>query len=377
MTINADSKIFQAATIGGLQMRSRTVMAPMGRNFATNGVLPDTSADYYARRARGNVGLIISEATGVDHPLSTDHGGAPFMHGAASLKAWKRVIDAVHAEGGLMVPQLFHQGMLRGASIADGTVSRLSPSGIVGKLGRNSFADGFNDTAQQPSAPMTDEDIADAIAAYARSAANAMILGFDGVELHGAHGYLIDSFLWKESNKRNDRFGKNRSLFAVEVIKAVRAVMPKGRALLFRFSNHKSSNYDAVIADTPQELETLLGPIADAGVDIIDASIRRFWQPAYEGSDLNLAGWAKKLTGKPSIAVGSVGLNNSASDTFMNVSQSQRADNFADAVKRLEADEFDLLAIGRSLIGDPQYVQKMAKGEQPVQFERSALGTLV
>src|SRR3546814_9076420 len=93
------------------------------------------------------------------------------------------------------------------------------------------------------------------------------------------------------------------------------------------FSQHKSHNYDARVAHTPDQLEAMLGPLADAGVDVMDASIRRFWQPAFEGSPLNLAGWAKRLTGKPSIAVGSLGLTGSASDTLMGRGEAGAGDN--------------------------------------------------
>jgi 2,4-dienoyl-CoA reductase-like NADH-dependent reductase (Old Yellow Enzyme family) len=105
--------------------------------------------------------------------------------------------------------------------------------------------------------------------------------------------------------------------------------------------------------------------------------MRRFWQPAYEGSDLNLAGWAKKVTGLPVIAVGSVGLGFTASDTFLKVGAEEQHDNIAMLMERFNAGEFDMIAIGRSLIGDPDYVNKLREGQAPVPFSRSALTTLV
>ena len=110
---------------------------------------------------------------------------------------------------------------------------------------------------------------------------------------------------------------------------------------------------------------------------VVDASIRRFWQPAYEGSPLNLAGWAKKVTGKPVIAVGSVGLGFTASDTFMKTGAEQADDNIGLLMERFNAGEFDMIAIGRSLIGDPDYVGKLRRGEAPVRFSRDHLSTLV
>ncbi|WP_323809652.1 oxidoreductase [Sphingobium baderi] len=379
MTAILTSTLFKPLTARGVTIPNRTVMAPMGRMFAQNHVPHPDAPAYYRRRIEGGIGLVITEATGVGHPLAADHGGTPHMHGEAALAGWKKVVDEVHGVGGLIFPQLFHQGMLHGGGNPDVPVNSLRPSGTIGTPGPTSFAPQFIERALAPTRPMSEEEIADAIAAYARSVKNAVAVGFDGIALHGAHGYLIDSFLWGESNRRTDRWGgdhKQRTAFAVEVIKAARAEMPDDMPLVFRFSQHKSSNYDARNTETPQELEAMLGPIVDAGVDILDASIRRFWQPAYEGSPLNLAGWAKKLVGKPVIAVGSVGLGFTASETFMKTGTEQADDNIALLMERFNEGEFDMIAIGRSLISDPDYVNKLRRGEEPVRFSRKALETL-
>lgn len=379
MTAQLLSPLFEPLSVRGMTIPNRTVMAPMGRMFAQDHVPHPDAPAYYRRRIEGGIGLVITEATGVDHPLSADNGGTPHMHGASALAAWKAVVDEVHRAGGLIAPQLFHQGMLHGGGNPEIAMDSLRPSGTIGIAGSTSFSASFMDRASVPTRPMTEEEIADAIAAYARSARNAVALGFDAIALHGAHGYLIDGFLWSESNRRADRWGGNqsqRTTFAVEVIKAVRAEMPASMPLLFRFSQHKSSNYDARTTESPWQLEEMLGPIADAGVDILDASIRRFWQPAFEGSHLNLAGWAKKLTGKPAIAVGSVGLGFTASDTFLKVGTESSDDNISLLMERFNNGEFDMIAIGRSLIGDPDYVKKLRGGLTPQRFSRDLLSTL-
>lgn len=383
MTDLADitAPLFAPLDIGGFRLSNRTIMAPMGRGFAIDGAPKADAAAYYARRAKGGVGLIFTEASGVDHPLSTDNPGVPVFYGTEAMAGWRGVVDAVHAAGGLIVPQLFHQGMLRGGGAGGRQVESMRPSGIIGPDGPNSFTPEFIERARVPTRPMTEEEIADVIAAFGRSAALAVAAGFDGIAIHGAHGYMVDGFLWHESNLRDDRYGgdaRRRTTFATEVIKAVRAEMPAGMPLFFRFSQHKSHNYDARLANSPQELEALLGPISDAGVDVLDASIRRFWLPAFEGSNLNLAGWAKKLTGKPAIAVGCVGLASSASDTLMGKA---KADDYVDNVPllmdRFRAGEFDLIAIGRSLIADPDYVRKLASGDPVIPFSQDVLATLV
>jgi len=354
-------------------------MAPMGRMFAQKHVPHQDAAAYYRRRIEGGVGLVITEATGIEHRLLPDHPGIPSMCGSKALIAWKSIVDEVHSVGGKIVVQLFHQGMLRGGATADATLESLRPSGTLGQVGPNSYAPEFVEQAKTPTATMSEEDIQDVIDGFYRSAIHAKQLGFDGVEIHGAHGYLIDSFLWSKSNKRTDKYGGDaakRTRIAVEIIQAVRRALGQDLPILFRFSQHKSHNYAAKLADSPEELERYLGPISDAGVDVLDASTRRFYQPAFEGSSLNLAGWAKKITAKPVIAVGSVGLNFTASDTFMNKNGEQE-NNLPLLFDRFAQGEFDLISIGRSLISDPDFANKLKYNEPVIPFTSESLKTLV
>jgi 2,4-dienoyl-CoA reductase-like NADH-dependent reductase (Old Yellow Enzyme family) len=379
MTADITEPLFQPLTVRDVTIPNRTVMAPMGRNFCTDHVLDAASPAYYRRRIEGGVGMIITEATGVDHPVSVDRGNTPRMDGDAALAMWRKVVDEVHSAGGIIANQLFHQGMLYGGADPAVLGNSMRPSGTIGTPGATSYTPEYIEQARRPTRPMTDSEIADVIAAFGRSARNAVSVGFDAIDVHGAHGYMVDGFLWGHSNQRTDRWGgsqRQRTAFAVEVIKTVRAEMRDGMPLFFRFSQHKSSNYDARTAETPQDLEAMLGPMADAGVDVFDASIRRFWQPAFEGSDLNLAGWARKLTGKPVMAVGSVGLGSTTTETFMKVGTELVADNVPLLMERFNSGEFDLIAIGRSLIGDPDYVNKLRSGEQPTAFSRDHLATL-
>jgi 2,4-dienoyl-CoA reductase-like NADH-dependent reductase (Old Yellow Enzyme family) len=167
---------------------------------------------------------------------------------------------------------------------------------------------------------MTDHDVADTIAAFAAAAADAKRLGFDAAELHGAHGYLIDQFFWDGTNGRKDRFGGisigERARFAAEIIRSVRAAVGASFPIIIRLSQWKQQDYTARLARTPAEMEEWLRPLVDAGADVLHCSQRRFWEPEFEGSDLNFAGWAKKLTGVPTITVGSVGLSGDFMSAF-------------------------------------------------------------
>ena len=379
MSETAADPLFRPLRIGSVELPNRIVMAPMTRQFSPGGVPGQNVADYYRRRATGGVGLIVTEGVGIDTPAAVDNPAIPVMHGAAALEGWRAVVDAVHARPVLIFPQLWHQGVLRNPTLASGAeVPPQSPSGYWGTPGHTSYEPDYVERMRRPLDPMTEEEIADVVAAYARSARDAIAVGFDGIAIHGAHGYLIDTFLWADTNRRTDRYGGSaaqRATFAAEVVRAIRREIGD-RPIMFRFSQHKQQDYSARIADTPEVLGTMLGVLADAGVDIFDASTRRFSMPAFEGSDLTLAGWARKLTGKPSMTVGGVGLNNWMGDTLRNRSETVAIDNLDEVRRLMKQDQFDLVGVGRALLNDPQWVEKARAGESFLPFERAALARL-
>lgn len=359
--------LFQPFTIKGLTLPNRIVMAPMTRSFSPGGIPTQQVADYYRRRAEGGVGLIVTEGTVVDRPSARNDANVPVFHGDA-LPAWKTVVDTVHGAGGLIAPQLWHVGTARGQG-ADwapfGPVD--SPSGLVAPGKRKYEA-------------LTEEGVADIIAAFGRSARAAHELGFDAVEIHGAHGYLIDQFFWSGTNERADRWGgptiRDRAAFGAEVVRAVREGAGPEMPVIIRLSQWKSQDYAARNAATPDELADWLAPLTDAGVDVFHASQRRFWEPEFDGSDLNFAGWVKKLTGKPTITVGSVGLDGEFIAAFGG--EGSRPASLDGLIRRLENEEFDLVAVGRAILNDPEWVTKVREGrnDELKPFERSALATL-
>ncbi|HEY5284340.1 MAG TPA: 12-oxophytodienoate reductase, partial [Polyangia bacterium] len=274
-------KLFQPFRLKSLELKNRIVMAPMTRSFSPGGVPASNVADYYARRAKDEVGLIISEGTMVNRSASSNDPDIPRFCGAEPLSGWKTVIDKVHALGGLMAPQLWHMGVV--APKDTGWLPSApfeGPSGYVapGKIG---------------GVAMTEADIVETVQAFAQAAAAAKALGFDAVEIHGAHGYLIDQFFWQPTNQRTDRYGgktlAERTLFAVEIIRAVRQAVGADFPICLRISQWKLQDFTAKLAATPQEMEAWLAPLVVAGVDIFHCSQRRFWEPEFSGADLNFA----------------------------------------------------------------------------------------
>lgn len=374
--------LLEPLTIRGVTLPNRFVMSPMTRSFCPDNLPGDDVVGYYARRADGGTGLILTEAIGTDHPAAAGDTGLgetnlPLFKGERTVDAWARVVDAVHARGGVIFPQLWHQGPMR---MPDGVTPAFSPSGRYGDPSK--AADYYVEKAKIISAsemPVpTDEEIADVVAGFGRAARDAIAAGFDGLALHGAHGYLIDTFLWAETNHRPAPWGGDavaRTRFAVEVVKACREAIGPDRPLIFRFSQWKQQDFRAKLAETPAELEAILCPISDAGVDLFDASVRFFNTPAFpQENELSLAGWAKKLTGKLTGAVGGIGVTKGMYDTT--TVSAEASNNLGMLLKRFLAGEFDVASVGRMILHDPQWVTKARTGAPLPAFDPDSLNRL-
>jgi len=345
-------------------------MAPMTRGFSPDGIPTEAVARYYAKRAGAEVGLILSEATGIGRKASRNNSNYPSFYGEDALAGWKRVIDSVHAAGGVMAPQLWHNGALDDTA-NPGTTPKDHP--FESPSGLRAHGDPLGAT-------MSEEDIADTIDAFARAAFDAKQLGFDTIELHGAHGYLIDQFFWADTNQRSDRYGGatilERGRFAAEMISSIRERVGPEFPIIIRLSQWKIQGLDALIVKTPAQLSDWLAPLVDAGADVLHCSQRRYWEPLFEGSDLNFAGWAKKLTGLPTITVGSIGLSGDVQSSF--AGRGSQTTGLDELLRRFDRGDFDLVAVGRALLQDPEWVAKVHHGRlgELKDFEPVSMGTL-
>jgi len=359
--------LLEPVRLGSMSLPNRFAMAPMTRNMSPGGVSNAGNVAYYRARAAGGTGLIITEGTYVDDPAAGPNTDVPRLGNAASDAGWGPVVEAVHAAGSAIVPQLWHLGASRGNTPEfNPDVPSRSPSGVNG----NGEAVGVE---------LTSESLDDVVAAFVAAARSAKAIGFDGLELHGAHGYLLDQFFWSATNRRSDAHGGSlgaRASFPAEVVRAVRAEVGPEFPIVYRYSQWKGGHYDASVASSPAELAELLTPLVHAGVDVFHVSTRRHWLPGFAVSgrdaDLGLAGWTRKLTGLPTIAVGSVGVH-----TVFGGSGAEHATAVVDRIGLLhdqfERGEFDVVALGRALLADAEWVAKATNGraDEVVTYRRA------
>lgn len=376
--------LFQPLTVKSVTFRNRVVMSAMTRNFSPNGIPGEDVAAYYRRRADGSVGGIMTEAVCVEHEGAVgDAGlgehGTPYMYGEKQLAGWRRVVKEVHDAGAVIFPQLWHMGVMkRPGTGPHPDFPAMRPSGHWGPTDKVTvLARDYVEMMGIPTEPMSESQIGDIISAFAENAANAKACGFDGIALHGGHGYLIDTFFWLETNRREDQWGGDhgeRTKFAVEIVKSIRKKIGNDMPIALRFSQWKSQDYDAKLAHTPHELEKFLGPLSDAGVDIFDCSTRNFQVPEFEGSQLGLAGWTKKITGKTVMMVGGTGVQRGKYDSALKPPTT--VNNMDKVMERFDRGEFDLLAVGRSLVNDPNWVRRMRAGEEFLPFDPTSMRVL-
>jgi len=356
------AKLFEPVQIGGLRVNNRVVMSPMTRTMAPAGVPGDANAAYYRKRAAGGAGLIITEGTWIPHDAAANETDVPRMYGREALDGWKKVVGAVHAEGTPILAQIWHVGQMKQHTI-DGLYApkgtdcrpprRVGPSGLFGGIGKPTTPDG------EPALPA---DLDAIVEAYGKAAFNAKSVGFDGVELHAAHGYLLDQFFWQGTNRREDQWGgslRNRARLAADAIAEIRRVTGPDFVISIRISQWKVQDFAARNWESPAELEEFARVMVDAGVDVFHCSTRRFWENEF-GSDMNLAAWTKRLSGKPTITVGSIGMTGEHIETLMG--DTANVDSLDNVLKLVERGDFDLIAIGRGMLVNRDWANKVRDG---------------
>ena len=341
--------LFEPYKIKNTLLRNRIAMAPMTRNQSPGGIPTNDVVSYYKRRAEAEVGLIITEGVEVSHKASSAYPDVPRLDSEKARDGWKRVVGGIKEHDGAVIAQLWHCGGFRKLGMGPNPeVPGHTASGLVRPGKRVAHA-------------MSSEDIKETIDAFASDAKYCEEIGFDGVEIHGAHGYLIDNFFWNGTNERKDLYGgsiEKRSQLAANIVKAIRSNVSNNFIVGLRFSQWKQQDYEAKLAASSEELLKVIKQPVDAGLDYLHSSMRRFWESEFEGSDENLAFWTKKLTGLPTISVGSVGLDSD----FIDMSAPASPRNIDKAISDISNKKYDMVAVGRALLADYEWVIKMREG---------------
>lgn len=214
--------LFSPINIGSIALKNRIVMAPLTRNRAAEGNVPcELNVKYYEQRA--TAGLIVTEATPIS-AMAHGYPATPGIHSEAQIAGWKKVVDAVHAKGGKIVLQLWHVGRISHPSLLPGNALPVAPSAIK-PAGKAFTYQGLQDFVTPRALELA--EIAVIIEEYVQATRNALEAGFDGVEIHGANGYLLDQFLRDGTNKRTDQYGgsiENRARLLLEVMEKVVAI---------------------------------------------------------------------------------------------------------------------------------------------------------
>ena len=354
--------LFEPYKLKNLNLRNRVVMAPMTRNQSPGGIPTSEVVAYYSRRAKAEVGLIITEGIEVSHEASSAYPDVPRLDTKEAREGWKRVVNGIKENGGSVIAQLWHCGGFRKLGMQPNPeVPGHTASGLV-KPGKK--------VAHE----MTLEDIKQTINAYASDAKYCEEIGFDGVEIHGAHGYLIDNFFWEGTNIRDDSYGgsiEKRSQFVSEIIQAVRSNISQEFIVGLRFSQWKQHDFEAKLAHSTDDLKKVLLSPVESGLDYLHSSMRRFWESEFEGSEENLAYWTKKISNIPTIGVGSVGLDSD----FIDMTAPSKPASIDKAIDDISKEKYDLLAVGRALLSDHEWVLKMKEGrlKDVIPYSKEAL----
>jgi N-ethylmaleimide reductase len=335
-------KLFTSLLLELTEVQNRVVMAPMTRSRATDNIPNELMAQYYGQRA--SAGLIITEGTSPS-PNGLGYARIPGCFSAEQTEGWRLITDAVHARGGKIVIQLMHAGRVGSSLNLPPGAELVAPSPIA--MSGAIWTDSQGEQPYDPPREMTSEDIRQAVGEYVQAARNAIDAGFDGVEIHGANGYLITQFLDPGSNQRRDGYGGTaaaRNRFAVEVTGAVVAAIGAGRVGIrlspYGVFNDMSGTYNGITTQYT-DLASALGALKPAYLHLVDHSA--MGAPAPDAATVAAICREFRATGGRNIIL-SGGYDRDRAE--------------AD----LQSGAADLIAFGRPFISNPDLVERLKTG---------------
>jgi len=345
---DSQDPLFDAVDLGDETLANRVGLAPMTRTSATeDGRATAEMARYYAKFARGGFSFLITEGTYPDTAYSQGYDDQPGLATDEHADAWRRVTDAVHEEGAPIFAQLMHAGALsQGNPSTDNTIA---PSAVRPK-GEQLGMYGGDGEFPEPR-EMTTEDIDDVIENFAAAAERAVDAGFDGVEVHGANGYVLDQFLTTYTNERDDEYGgdvENRIRPTAEVVEAVQAATPADFVVGVRVSQSKVNDPDYRWPGGEDDAEVVFGALSDAGADYLHVTEEDATAPAFDEGP-TLTELADKYGDAPVIANGAL--------------------EDPDAARATVEESADLITLATGALANPDWPTRVAEDRPLDEFD--------
>ena len=310
--------------------------------------------EYYEEFAKGGWGVVIAEATYIDTAYSQGYFNQPGMAYGLQQESWKPVIEACHKAGTPIFLQIFHGGAInQGNHWVVGSISASDVQPLGGQIDRYGGSGPF----QQPR-PITRQEMAEVVQSFAAAAKRAVDIGFDGIEVHGANGYLPDQFLTVYTNKRTDEYGgpiHNRIKYHIEIMQAVRDAV-KSKPVGVRISQTKVNDLTYNWPGGVKDAEVIFPALAKTGIDFLHISAHLGAVPVFN-QPLSLAGLAKKLSGLTIIGNGKLHEPKLAEEL-------------------LAIGEADFFAVGKGALADPAWAAKVAAGQTPIPFDPGMISPL-
>ena len=336
----SDDILFTPFQLKNFTLKNRIGVAPMTRMSSSGDSIPRQDVlDFLVKRAENGVAIVYTEAIVTDYESAQGYPGQARMLTQRQIDAWKPVIKAIQDKGAIAIMQMFHCGRMAWQEVNPAN-RVIAPSPIPPKQD--------NPLTGKPY-PVPDEmtkfDIDHVITEFVETAKGAVEAGFDGIEIHGAHGYLINNFLSSYSNQRTDEYGgtvENRFRFSNEVIQAVHKVVPEERLLTFRISNWGVADMEVSLFKNKDEWLELIKLLSKEPIDAISLSTYRYKDKAF-GTDRNMAQITREATNLPIMICGQIYDKTSAEDALTDA---------------------DIVLSAKSMLLNPNWVEDVRSGKE-------------
>jgi len=355
--------LFEKVTLGSTTIDNRVGVAPMTRTSATpEGYATEQMVSYYTSFARGGFGLIITEGIYPDDKYSQGYLNQPGIVYDKQVQAWKKVVDSVHQAGAKVFAQLMHAGALsQGNRFVNETIA---PSAVPPKGEQMEFYGGKGPFPTPKEA--SKEEITEVIEGFVNAAKRAKAAGFNGVEIHGANGYILDQFLTDYTNKRTDEYGgstENRVRLLVEVSKAVREAVGQDFTVGIRISQGKVNDYTHKWLGKERDAEIIFGQLGQAGLDFIHVTEYEAWQPAFPEGEGTTATDSAFGDGGASLA--------KLAKTYgkLPVIANGHLEDPAKVKEIIERGEADVVTLGKGALANHDWVKKVKNGAGLADFQ--------